>query len=125
MHKHIVLFLGLLACPVLAGCGSSSSNFSCDDPATMLTSGSVTTAHLCVEYDDIPSGSLASEQTSCTTQMSTTGTSCSTTNLLGTCTVVAGGFTSHVAYYSDVGGVTVDPNQTQRTPQQPGNPHRG
>jgi hypothetical protein len=118
MQKRIV-FLGLLACPLLA-CGSSDGNFSCDDNASMEALGGAVTAHLCAEYDAIPSDLLATVQMYCTTAMATTGTSCPTKNLLGTCTIVAGGYTQHLSYYSDVGGLTADQAQMDCTQQQKG-----
>jgi hypothetical protein len=106
MHKHI-LFPALLACPLLAGCGSSSDqSYACDDTSSMEAFGGAMAAHLCAQYDAIPSDNISGLKTSCTTQMANNVASCPAANRLGTCTIVVGGFTQHLFYYSDVSNVT-------------------
>ncbi len=61
MHKHIILFVALFACPLIVGCGSSSSGgggFSCD----IKTAGIET----CSEYDNLPAADTSTVQSECT-----------------------------------------------------------
>lgn len=121
MHKHILFFPALLACPLLAGCGSSDQSYACDDMSSMEVAA-VMPAHLCAQYDDIPSDSIAMLQTTCTTMpnMGKNVGSCPTANRLGSCTTVVGGITQHLFYYSDVGSVTAAQAQTDCTKTQMG-----
>ncbi len=76
-------------------CGSST--FSCD---VMVTSGT-TTVHQCSEYVNLPAADQASAQSACAAAMGTLGTACSTTDVLGTCTVTSGALTEEQFYYAD------------------------
>jgi hypothetical protein len=121
MHTRGFLILGLLGFALAAGCGpsvvvdSSAANGTGASGAT-TSSGSgggptfscnivEGTTSVCVEYENLPAADVATEQSACTSEQGTAGTSCSTENALGACTVSADGISVKEVFYNG-GGIT-------------------
>jgi hypothetical protein len=81
--------------------GTSPGNgFSCDF--------TVADVHECSEYSNLPAADVDAEQSACEAESGTTGTGCSSTNSLGSCTFSAGGINYAEFYYADGGETASD-----------------
>jgi len=88
------------------GCGGHPSDISCDEREA--------TPHVCVLYGEVMVDQQADVKATCTNAAGTVGGACPTANVLGICTITAGGAHTSETYYSE-GGETADMAQTDCT----------
>ncbi len=102
----------VLFCSVLAACGGGSTDSTVDgaisgnsNVACTYPPGAKGAGTSCAEYKNNASGQAMAEKSACTSgsPAGTVSDSCSTTNLLGCCTMTSGGFQIATCTYTDSG----------------------
>jgi hypothetical protein len=102
----------VLISSLLVACGGGGTDSTTDGPiagnsnvACTYPPGAKGPGTACAEYKNSASGQASAEKQACTTATppGTVSDSCSTTNLLGCCTMTSGGFQIATCSYSDSG----------------------
>lgn len=101
----------VLTCALLAACGGGGSNSSTDAPggggggttSCTYAPGTHGTGTQCAQYHNLSSAQESAVNSSCSQEQGTTGSTCSTTNLLGCCRMTSGGFQVGTCTYTDSG----------------------
>lgn len=93
--------------PVFAmACGGGDDSGGGGDVACTYPPGAHGNGTVCVQYHDVSGTQETAVKSACTDDTSakgSVGTDCATANLLGCCTMSAGGFTTATCQYADSG----------------------